>query len=407
MLKLFYDKQRSYMGYYHPPEPLYEYLDRSARPEAEKIRDMLELWYSRYPEGKDKKDLGQRFRSSIEVHHDAAFFELLIHETLLKLGCQPEPHPELSGKSTHPEFFVRSPRGDFFLEALVVRDETDEEAAARHRWERTLQAINSIPCKDFALDLTQEGLPKSEVPLSDWKLKIKDLLKKYEREQVLVIPHEERPKVDLEHDGLKATFRLIPKNTPTDETGNLIWGTLGPGEFIGTFEAIEKKMEKKAGKYGCMEIPFVLAVNVKKRWPMQNQFMNALFGEEGLRYYRNRKTGDGLGTHLVRTGGGVWMHEDGRPRNQKVSAAIFFENVHETNVPYAKGTLFHHPWAASPYKSELTVFPQMIPNAKGAYDEISGQGLETLYGDFVEKEGPQYFDFKMGDSISKEQEENL
>ncbi len=383
-MRLFEEKKRTFRGIGSITEPTYTFLDRTARPEFVKVRDILENWFGRYPDGTDKKDLRSRFTNLDEIHHDAAFFELLLHETLLRLGCKAEPHPTLpGGSSTHPEFLVRAPGGDFYLEALVVRDESAAKAAARHRWNEAYEAIDSIKNRDFALDLTQEGTPLTSVPLASWKRKVERFLSQHDRLTVQAIPYDDRPTLDLEHAGLKVSFKLIPKNYPerTPDDEHLIWATMGPGEWFKTSKAINKKMEKKAVKYGEMEMPFILAVNVKKGWTMRNEYMDALFGEEGMRYYRDRATGESRGSAVVRVGGGVWMREDGKPRNENVSAALFFENVTEMNARVVQSKLFHHPWAKKPYGGELLVFPQMVPTEGGKYKEVEGKGLEAIFGE--------------------------
>ena len=83
---------RDYLGAARYSEPQFAYLNRSARLEANLIRALLEAWFSRYPPA-EAADLRARFRSSNDLQHHSAFFELFVHELLLKLGLHPQIHP--------------------------------------------------------------------------------------------------------------------------------------------------------------------------------------------------------------------------------------------------------------------------------------------------------------------------
>src|SRR6266508_6440058 len=99
---LFDPTERTYTGPADEAEPHFTYWNRSARPLARHIRQELELWYAHYPDGTN--DLRSRFRSADDVQHQAAFFELFLHELLLRLGCTVEIHPAVPGTSKRPEF---------------------------------------------------------------------------------------------------------------------------------------------------------------------------------------------------------------------------------------------------------------------------------------------------------------
>ena len=61
---LFSEMNRAFTGPKAYAEPDYDYLDRSARPEAETIRAVLEEWLEAYPNS-DRADLIGRFTSPL------------------------------------------------------------------------------------------------------------------------------------------------------------------------------------------------------------------------------------------------------------------------------------------------------------------------------------------------------
>jgi hypothetical protein len=60
----------------------------------------------------------------LKVDFPSAFFELFLHELLLRLGCNVEVHPDPgTGSSRRPDFLVTDPDGQqFFLEAVLATD---------------------------------------------------------------------------------------------------------------------------------------------------------------------------------------------------------------------------------------------------------------------------------------------
>lgn len=121
-MKLFDDIKRKNMNPRQNSKSLFSYLNESARPTMQKIRSLLELWFSNYPE-EEQLDLRNRFRSKKKDDpHLGAFFELCVHQLLLTLNYQLEIHPQ-SSKSTRPDFLVTDSIGSkFYLEATVLID---------------------------------------------------------------------------------------------------------------------------------------------------------------------------------------------------------------------------------------------------------------------------------------------
>jgi hypothetical protein len=87
-IKLFDDCARDAEGPCRHGEPGFAYLNRSSRRECDELRCLLEQWFSRYPAQKQSQLRG-RFRDlNSDRNHFSAFYELLVHELLLCLGCR-------------------------------------------------------------------------------------------------------------------------------------------------------------------------------------------------------------------------------------------------------------------------------------------------------------------------------
>lgn len=160
-MKLFDDFVRSYESPAGYGEFDFEYLNRSANEPIRKIRDVLEDWFSRYPPA-ERSELRQRFRSHDEHNHTSSFFELWLHELLLHLGCSIKVHPTLPGTAKRVDFFVESPQGnDFYLEAICVTGESEEQSKSQARLNTLYDSLNYLDSPDFFIHLDVSGAPRS------------------------------------------------------------------------------------------------------------------------------------------------------------------------------------------------------------------------------------------------------
>jgi hypothetical protein len=64
----------------------FDYLNESSRAEAEKVRTVVDEFYSRCP-SEHRTALRNRLRSIDDIAHHGAFFELALHELLIRAGC--------------------------------------------------------------------------------------------------------------------------------------------------------------------------------------------------------------------------------------------------------------------------------------------------------------------------------
>lgn len=148
-------------------EPEFTYLDQSARPEVERIRNVLEAWFSRYPEA-GRADLRSRLRSTSDHQHRSAFFELLLHELLSRLRCRVTLHPNPpTGTNRCPDFLVVPERGDpFYLEAVVATDESAAERAAQARMNAVYDVLGRLDSPHFFIGIRLRGTPATPPPAS-------------------------------------------------------------------------------------------------------------------------------------------------------------------------------------------------------------------------------------------------
>jgi hypothetical protein len=150
-------------------ESRFSFLNRSAWPECGRMRDVIEQWFARYP-AEHQSELAKRFRAKGSAY-ESAFFELCLHELLLRLGCGVivYPHDIADGKATRPEFHVGPPSGrEFLLEAILATNQTVEQRNAETRINKLLDEVNRmVNNPNFFITVDLSGSPKQQPSAKD------------------------------------------------------------------------------------------------------------------------------------------------------------------------------------------------------------------------------------------------
>ena len=355
---LFDNIKREYQGPALYAEPQFRYLNRSARPQAVSIRDTLERWFCRYSEGQTKKDIMGRFRSGDDSQYRSAFFELLLHELLLQLNCKVELHPPLNGTTNRPDFLVNPITGSpFYLEAAIVSDESDKEAAARARLNVIYDALDRLDSPDFLVGMKISGVPFSLPPARQIRAFLGRNLASVDADEIALIWKTKGidavPRWPISGSNWKIEFFPYPKKPEArGKQGSRTLGTfIQPrARDIDSVSALRDTLLEKARRYGELNLPYVIAVNALTDFPVDSDDVwGALFGNEG-----------------------VWTGSSG-PRYTRLSCVVI-ARVLEWNVSNAPVCLYHNPWARFVYDSCLTNLPQ----ARMLNDEIKWIGGKLL-----------------------------
>jgi hypothetical protein len=382
-VKLFDDIVREYEGRAMYAEPSFAYLNRSARPAAERIRQTLETWFSHYP-SEGQTDLCGRFRSDVDQHHYSAFFELLLHESLLRMGCRVEIHPNIAEDETtkRPDFLVESPHGHrFYIEAVLATGESAEEAAARARMDVVYDAINRLDSPGFFVGMDISGAPDTPPSARHIRAFLKARLDALDPDEVSehlklggirAIPHWR-----YEHEGWRIDFHPIPKSPKMRGKSGVrpIGMRSFEAKFVDSSTPIRDAIVAKAGRYGDLELPYVIAVNALDESSVDRiDVMDALFGEE--QYIVTFGQSGISESEMSRAPNGAWMSGSG-PRYTRVSAVLVAVRLLPWTVGSAGVCLIHNPWAQRPYFSELTRLPQGIPQ-DGRMEWQDGESLAEV-----------------------------
>ena len=284
-MNLFDNILRTQRGPATDSEDTFSFLNRSAWPASEEVRNLLESFFRRYPSS-ESAELQRKFKAQF----DSAFFELFLHELLLRLGCEVAVHPNINGTGAKPDFLARFHEGqEVIVEAVIATDRTDKERRRDARLNALYDAINSKTISpNFFICLG---------PISDRDaIPTPKKIRKFIKERI----------AGLDPDVVARALRIgceLPRWTYRDEGGFELEITATPKmpEFrgnpairaIGAYPgearwgdsraALKKSIDDKATKYGDLDRPFVIAVNVTSKWGIDRDVVvKALFGSKEL-----------------------------------------------------------------------------------------------------------------------------
>ena len=269
-------------------EPVFEWIDRSSVAGMVVLRETLDSWFSNYPES-ERHEFRRRFRTRRGTL--PAFFELYLHELLLRLGGSVGVHPDLpDGVRKRPDFRVEGSGGvGFYVEAAVASGQTSKESAAAARMDIVFDAFNSVDNTEFFFGLDMRGLPTTPPPSTKMAREIERWLLGLDYDEVSdrISEHgfDAEPTMQLEHDGWTATVSAFPKSERIRGTSGIkSFGTRGYGvREVHDDRALCDVLRRKAKKYRKLDRVMVLAVNALEMRPSRGTVMRALFGTDVYR----------------------------------------------------------------------------------------------------------------------------
>lgn len=376
-MRLFDDIERTITRPKNYNESRFEYLNRSARKDYSKIRDLLEGWFNHYPSA-HQEDLQSRFRGD-DQEHIGAFYELYLHELLTSLDYERTIHPEMEDVSTHPDFKVTTDKQTFYLEATIAA-QSEQEIAEEARKNQVYDVLNRMDSPNFFVGLDIQGNPETTPPGSDLRKCVKEkfsdldpdkISEKYEEDN-----REALPEWNWKHEDWKVTFFPIPKKPEfRGETESRPIASKIEGGFFIPDVGIKRSIKDKASKYGDLDIPYIIAVNTWNKFGAgEFEVMNALFGElqVNIRVYEGDRDSE---SSTQRKPNGAWIGPKG-PRNRRVSGLLFANNLNPWNVSRQTPILWHNPWAKKELNEKVWPFPQNIPSEKSGEYQLK-DGLEN------------------------------
>ncbi len=178
---------RTFTGLVGVNESHFSFLNRSAIDRAVVAQEPCERWYDDYSKDAEKaelKRLRSSFRSSIYRQHYSAWFELLVHQILLRLGLSVSTHPNLHGTDKHPDFAATSGDSGILVEATVVAPDNDPFALAPFEQDAQRKLAQLKSKNFFVWNLEARGTLHRFLPTSQLIRPFQELLDKHDPDDV-------------------------------------------------------------------------------------------------------------------------------------------------------------------------------------------------------------------------------
>jgi hypothetical protein len=359
-------------------ETRFQFLNRVDQPYYARIRNLIDDWFSGFPEGPNKADLGARLRSD-DVNHRAAFWELWLHEFLTRCGYSVEVHPECPD-GVHRDFRVRTNEESFYLEAHCFFDSVEERGKARRlaMFKRDLAARMTLP-RHLVRMLVHEVGPEA-APVRSLARHIQDASR-------TVAPRQFQPVASLDQRGWQITFWLYGIDAAAEPmlTTHIDITQSGVQSALAFhIQPLRDAITAKARRAQWLDLPYVVAINFchATHYALRPiDLHQALVGTQTTVLGPDRRLEE-----LRNNRDGVWVAgEDAR--TPSVSALVIAKDMAADYAASTLPTLYRHPFARLPLRTRIA-----LPTAQFASDPdveptileapISAHDLFGLPGDW-------------------------
>ena len=367
-MELFDDIVRTYEGFREPRESIYQFLNRSARPEYEATRNLLEKWFQDYPQPYSL-DLSKRMYSKLDEDHLGAFFELYCYAWLRYQGFVVKPQRIVDVTKGNPiDFLVQSADTPlFYLEATVAMDVNTADVSQRILRE-LWNGLNTLQEPNFRIELSVERESTHSLPIKKMCSDIHDWLQMLDPDVVsewkTTSTQDRWPYYDL--DGWKIVFIAIPKPPGSrGKPGNTVFGQRSAVQWRKQHNSLQAALKEKKDRYGNFELPYVIAIDALAINSLDCDVEEVLFGQEVALFDKQSGeitiTRSPLLPDRPTQENGFWFARRG-PRNRHVSALLLVDELMPWSVVSKTPVLWHNPWAEKPLDPNIWQGPQMIPN---------------------------------------------
>jgi hypothetical protein len=347
-------------------EDTFSFYNRVAGPTWTRIRRTLDGWFADYPV-EHSADLRGRFRSNREGAHASAFWEMYLHHLFGRLGYEVTVHPTVPDTTRQPDFEIT--RGDerLYVEAAVVFSGiVDEEAdPVRDGW--IMDTINKATSENFLVGVTFEQRGKLRPRDRDIVEPLEKWLGELDPDAILNATDDDLPVKRITTGDWHLLFEavpVVPEARGTHPAGRLLG--YGPGSvgWVDDKPQLRQTLKKKRGRYGNLDIPFVVALNCRSSFVKPEDIERALFGSLAFRYTPG-VPGSG---RPIREKDGTWMGKHGRT-GRRMSAVLTAVELHPGSMGSVSPWLWCNPWAHDPLSVDW-------PFSRGTVDEAGQAQLD-------------------------------
>jgi len=344
-MKIFDDIVRSDSSPADHQESLARFLNRVHTPYWDSIRNLIEDWFSRLcPDA--HPDMRARLRSDDNRQWEAAFWELYLHETLVRAGYEVTCHPKLAGITRRPDFLVGREDEKFILEARAVSAADDKVATIRRR-NRVYDALERTESPNFFLGINVEGEGNADLKVKVLRRKLEQWLRGLDPDSVdmglaAAGVEDALPILEWEDGDWYLVFRAFPKSPSSRGVAGIRpLGMYGPrGGTVDDVGPIRTALGEKGKAYGEPELPFVVAIRSVGITGDDTDIMDSLYGRSQIQF--SVSPSGQTATRWGRAADGYWRDAAGW-KHRQVSGVLVSHHLWPWTVARDIPTLWEHP----------------------------------------------------------------
>ena len=243
-------------------EGRFEFFNRTASRYVASCRDLIEDWFSHVP-AEHQPGLRGNLRS--ELHHRSAFWELYLHEAYRRSGYEVIIHPDLPGRSTHPDFLMGRDDGRFYLEAVTV-GRNPAERAEEARLAQVHRLLAELLIEDFSIALETYAVGPRPLATKTLRARLRDWIAGLDANAVTRAVERSAsagfgalPEFCWNDDDWSLVFHAFPLGEWARGVPRSALGVMGPGEasMVDNVSGLTRVLDSKRGKYGTLDAALV------------------------------------------------------------------------------------------------------------------------------------------------------
>lgn len=282
---LFDDFDRTDATPARPGESRFDFLNRSASRYFGAVRGFMEAWLAQVP-SEAQRDLVGALRGQ-NRQHEAAFWELYLHEGYRCSGATITIHPAVPGATARPDFLIELGAAAFYLEAVSVG--LDPAAAGEdRRLEAVYAVLHDMRIEDFSIGVETYGIGAQALATKPLRHALRSWLGGLDPDQVYeetmastAVGFDRLPQLAWEREGWSLLFTATPLIAEARGRPRRALGMMGPGEavLVDNITGVRRVLDAKYGKYGVLDLPLVIAVQSNTEYPTRDyEVEQALYG---------------------------------------------------------------------------------------------------------------------------------
>jgi hypothetical protein len=322
-------------------ESEFSFLSRADGPAWQRVRDLLEDWYTVHPDRNG--GLRARFREHDIRQHAPAWWELYTYTLFRRLGYEVAVDPDVpKGKA---DLLVTGLDSAMYVECVVLFKDGSRPTLDGQKW--LCDCIDAANKADFHVGIRGIYGHGSRPKERDITKRIEDWLGSLDYDSIRA-GRTGWPSNEFKFGEWRVSLSAVPVSP--DRRG-MAGGHFGPpsGTFVvSSVEGIRELLVEKASQCRGVDAPLIVAVLNRTTFASLDQVDQAVFGSETISRLHDIES-DQIVRETVRGADGYWRPGP-PPRGGQISAVMFGEHLHASRILAGLPTLWLNPWANKPLR---------------------------------------------------------